>query len=123
MGAGASLLQDELTREEAKALVPESKWDDGWDANFAEGKRVARELAERVWNDKYPRLRGGAGPGRAVVDGAPARLGAAARVGEEVDLVGADAGAVGPQQLRQRRRAALLHAGDAKVQGGVRGER
>ena len=68
-------------------------------------------------------LRDGAGPGRAVVDGAPARLGAAARVGEEVDLVGADAGAVGPQQLRQRRRAALLHAGDAKVQGGVAGER
>ena len=59
MGAGASLLRDELTRDEAKALVPESKWDDVWDANFAEGKRVARELAERVWNDKYPRLRGG----------------------------------------------------------------
>jgi hypothetical protein len=59
MGAGASLLQDELTRDEAKALVPESKWDDGWDANFAEGKRVARELAERVWNGKYPQLRGG----------------------------------------------------------------
>ena len=61
MGAGASLLQDELTRDEAKALVGESKWDDDWDDRyFAEGQRVARELAERVWNDKYPRLRGGA---------------------------------------------------------------
>ena len=59
MGAGASLLRDELTRDEAKALVPESKWDDGWDANFAEGKRVARELAERVWNENYPQQRGG----------------------------------------------------------------
>ena len=59
MGAGASLLQDELTRDEAKALVPESKWDDAWDANFAEGKRVARELAERVWNENYPQMRGG----------------------------------------------------------------
>ena len=45
MGGGASLLRDELTRDEAKALVPESKWDDGWDDRyFAEGKRVAREL-------------------------------------------------------------------------------
>ena len=60
MGAGASLLQDELTRDEAKALVPESKWDDDWDDRyFAEGQRVARELAERVWNENYPQLRGG----------------------------------------------------------------
>ena len=59
MGAGASLLQDELTRDEAKALVPESKWDDAWDANFAEGKRVSRELAERVWNENDPQMRGG----------------------------------------------------------------
>ena len=59
MGAGASLLQDELTRDEAKALVGESKWDDDWDDRyFAEGKRVARELAERVWNENYPQQRG-----------------------------------------------------------------
>ena len=61
MGAGASLLRDNILLDEARALVPESKWDDDWDDRyFAEGQRVARELAERVWNDKYPRLRGGA---------------------------------------------------------------